>query len=185
MPTRRHRPKATLIGDELEFDLVTLDDGKFRAENIINLSALEIDPFTHREWSMTTSWTPADVEGGVSALGWLERESGDSALLTPINIENFGDVESSMSAGIWVYHGIQKADHNDKWLATNAIVQFPGEAEASESEEPLDELSQHFLNAPELPLIEPEPERLEPGHVYRPSEKKMSLRELIARKRAA
>lgn len=42
-----------------------------------------------------------------------------------------------------------------------------------------------FLNAPELPLSESQPEELEPGHVYLASERKLSLRELIARKHAA
>jgi hypothetical protein len=42
-----------------------------------------------------------------------------------------------------------------------------------------------FLNAPELPLEAPAAERLEPGHVYLPSERKLTIHELIDRKRAA
>ncbi len=176
-PIGRRRP---VVGDDVEFDLVQSADGRFRAENVTNLSALQIDPSSHREWSYIKSWKPAEPEFGRPALGWLERESGDAAVLLPVNIQDFGSVEDNISIGFWVFHGIQKSDRNDQWLATDAIVHFP-EDETSDSE-PLDELSEHFLDVEELPLSEPELERLQPGHVYLPSEKRMTLREIISKR---
>jgi hypothetical protein len=54
-----------------------------------------------------------------------------------------------------------------------------------QADEPLDALSQHFLAAEELPIDKSKPEVLKVGDAYLPSEKKLTLKELIARKRAA
>jgi hypothetical protein len=177
-PIGRRRP---LVGDEVEFCLSTEVKRRWRALNIVNRTASGIDRTTHREWSVLKNWQPADSVAGVRPLGWLERESGDSIILFPNAIGDFENIESHLYAGLWIYHGVAVSDYSEKWVATDAIVQFPDEPQP----EPLDEISQHFLNAAELPLDESETERLEPGHVYLPSEKKMTLRELITRKAAA
>src|SRR5258708_4286249 len=97
----RRRP---LLGDELEFDLVTRADGKVRAENIVNLSTQGLSSVSWREWSWITAWKPE--ENGLLAVAFLERENGDSIALFQSNILNFNEVKGNIRTGLWVYHGV-------------------------------------------------------------------------------
>jgi hypothetical protein len=187
-PIGRRRP---LVGDHVEFYLSTEEKRKWRALNIVNLTTSGIDRTTHREWSILKSWQPADPVAGVRPLGWLERESGDSIILFPNAIGDFETIEPNICASLWICHGVAVSDYSQKWVATDAVVHFPDEqvidSSDSDSAEPelLDEISQHFLDAEELPLDETESERLDPDQVYTASERKLTIRELIARKSAA
>jgi len=178
----RHHLKS---GDKVEFDLVEVN-GKCRAENVVNLSALDIDPISHREWSFISNWSPAD--GPEPALGWMERDTGDQIALFPEDIANFESIESHIRVGLWVYHGVGQKKKSGKWYASDAIVRLPeldGETDIPEPAFQVDTIEHHFLSAPELPLAEPAPEHLKPGDVYLPSEKKLSLKQLIARRSVA
>jgi hypothetical protein len=179
----RTRP---LLFDELEFDLATRADGKVRAENIMNLSAQGLSSVSWREWSWITAWKPE--KDGALAVAFLERENGDSIALFQSNILNFNEVKENIRTGLWVYHGVAQ-DEQERWFATKAEIHFPdsNEVESSGSPEsfelePLDDISQHFVNVEKPPLDEKEPE---PVSLFSPENRVKTLRQLIAEKKFA
>jgi cold shock CspA family protein len=113
------------IGSEVEFDLALVSGKKPKAVNIRHIFVDEIDPLTHREVSLLTSWN-ADKR-----LGFLERESGDHIALFANHIEHFNVIASQLAPGLWVSHGVkQSADNPSNWYGTQAVIHLP-EAETA------------------------------------------------------
>jgi cold shock CspA family protein len=110
--------------------------------------------------------------------GHIRRSSGDTIAFVVKNIISEG--YESVRVGTWLRFQI----YSRKFAFSDAKCEFyhngfahnisvfvePGSAE------------DHFLNAQELPLDPPPSERLAPGDVYTPSEKRMTIRQLITRK---
>ena len=188
---RRALPIGARVSCRIEIQAVKGESrGKERAVDVVNEDAEEssIDASSYREFGQVTFWD--------GDRGHVVRSSGDTLAFLPKNIISEG-IET-IKVGSWLQYGItvhrylfnkERLQFRHRVYATDVCVCLDSEDDSQpvlpiEYVEP-NSLEAHFLEAEELPLAPPEPEKIAPGEVYLPSEKKMTLRALIDRKRAA
>jgi hypothetical protein len=183
------------VDDPVEFE-PSIKNGKLRATNIINLSATNIDPHTHKEWSVISRWYPADIFSEV-AQAWLTRDTGDQLVLFSSDICNFRAIERHLHADLWVYHSVAQSagrgHSGGKFHAKCAQVYIPGinesefvfdDLEAEREQYPSGSVEAHFLSLPDLETaIGEADDQDKPGQVYAATERKLPLREIIRRQR--
>jgi cold shock CspA family protein len=168
----------------VSFEL-TESRGRFRASSVRDESPelAEIDLETYTETSYVHTWTsmPSDEPGATSSYGWLIRPSGDQLFFKERNVITEG-VETlcswdGVNEPVWVNHKIgskTNAEGQLKFFATEIQILQP-------TEQRLDDV---FLNADELPLDVPEPQRPSQteSKLLRDHHKGKTLLELIRRK---
>jgi cold shock CspA family protein len=109
--------------------------------------------------------------------GHIRRRSGDTLSFLVKNIVSEG--VDTVRVGTWLRFQI----HSRKFVFSDATGEFHHNGFAHNIfvlVEP-GSVEEHFLNAQELPLDPPPSELLALGDVYTPSEKRMTIRELIAK----
>jgi len=179
--------RCVWFGYRVKFWLKPRDEeGNLAASRVVVLDRPIVDPITHREFSQFTGWA-----GDHKQLGFLRRRCYEADLAFHIS-EVTTEGADEIHKGQWVKHGIRRKTYPTFKGAFECFdVEFfqygfvPPPLEESVPVQ-LGDIEQTFLSAPELPMDEPAPVasivvRTPDSPVWVSSERRLSLRELIAR----
>ncbi len=192
---RRALPVGARVSFRIEMQSVKGESrGKERAVDVVNedVEAASIDASTHREFGQVTFWD--------GDRGHIVRPSGDTLVFLPKNVISEG--LETIKVGGWLQYGVtvhrhlfnkEREQFRHRVYASDICVCLENSEDSDSTAQPIlpiefvepGSIEAQFLEAEILPLAPPQSEKLALGEVYLPSEKKMTLRALIARKRAA
>jgi cold shock CspA family protein len=183
--------RALTVGTPVSFRVEPKGDGiRERAVDVRNEdpALANIDVKKYREFGKV-EWYDADR-------GHIRRPCGDTVAFLKRNVITEG-VET-IRQGTWLQYGINRHlylfDKERQRFRQRVYARDIAVCMEDANSQPIPPIEQgvepdsaeaYFMTAPELPLNEPESDRLKPSDVYLPSEKKMSLKQLIARRSAA